>query len=319
MKRKLVLITCVLLGLSLLLTACGSGDKVRIGTAGKGGVYYNIGHALAGIYEDDYGMNTEAKETAGSAANLRLISEDYLQLALAQSDMVDDAYNATGSFLGQSPLKGYSAVAGLYTEVIQIVVLDSSDIQSPADLAGRTVSVGEAESGTQNNANQILLAYGLSSDMLNKVNMNYQKATEALRSGEIDAFFCTAGVQTEIIQILAESTPVRFLAIADDKANLLMETYGFYDRTEIPAGTYTGQAEAVPALGVESILLASDELSSDTVKKVTEGLFKHAAELNAEVPVKLKLSESTSVENITIPFHKGAAAYYKEKGITVTT
>ena len=317
MKKKLLLITCVLLGMSLILTGCGKGDKVRIGTAGEGGVYYTIGHALADIYEDDYGMNTEAKETAGSAANLRLISDDYLQLALAQSDMVDDAYNGKGSFNGEKALKGYSAVAGLYTEVIQIVVLDSSDIQSPLDLAGKTVSIGEADSGTQSNASQILLAYGLSSDMLTEVHMNYQEATEALRDGDIDALFCTAGVQTTIIEVLAGSIPVRFLPIEDEKADLLMETYGFYNRTEIPAGTYTGQEEAVPALGVESILLASDELSEDTVEKVTEGLFKHADELNEDVPVELNLSEENAVDNITIPFHKGAAAYYKGKGVTV--
>ena len=318
-KKKLTMFACILLGVSLLLTACGSGDKVRIGTAGKGGVYYTIGHDLADIYEDDYGMKTEPKETAGSAANLRLISEDYLQLALAQADMVNDAYYATGSFAGQKALKGYSAVAGLYTEVIQIVVLDSSPIQNPSDLAGKTVSVGEEESGTQSNASQILMAYGLSSEMLTKVNMNYQEATAALEKGEIDALFCTAGVQTAIIEKLAESTPVRFLGITDDKAQLLMDTYPFYNRTEIPAGTYEGQSEAIPALGVQSILIASNELSADTVKKITEGLFKHVDELNENAPVELKMTEEESAENITIPFHDGAAAYYEEKGIKVNS
>ena len=319
MKRKLLITSCVLLALSLILTACGRGEKVRIGTAGEGGVYYSIGHTLADIYRDDYGMNTEAKETAGSAANLRLISEDYLQLALAQSDMVNDAYYGTGSFTSESALKGYSAVAGLYTEVIQIVVLDSSEIQGPEDLAGKTVSIGEEESGTRNNASQILLAYGLSPDMLTEVNMDYQEATRALKDGKIDAFFCTAGVQTMIIEILAESVPIRFLPVADDKAALLMDTYGFYNRTEIPANTYTNQTEAVPALGVESILLASNEMSEDAVKKVTEGVFKHSNELNGAISVEMKLSEKTAVENITIPFHKGAAVYYKEKGIKVNT
>lgn len=319
MKKKLSLFICVLMGLSVVLTACGTGDKVRIGTAGEGGAYYAVGNELADILKKEYSMNTEAKETAGSAANLRLISEDYLQLALSQSDMIHDAYHATGSFTGQSALKGYSAIAGLYTEVVQIVVLDSSEIQSPADLVGKNVSVGEAESGTQSNASQILTTYGLSSEVMTKVNMNYQEATEALKSGEIDAFFCTAGVQTEIIEKLASSTAIRFLPIEDDKAELLMGTYGFYGRTEIPAGTYTGQEEAVPALGVESVLLASNELSSDTVKKITECVFKHADDLNEASPVELKLSESAAVKNITIPFHEGAAAYYEDLGIQVGT
>ena len=318
MKRKVSVFLCILLGLCLL-SSCVTGDKIRIGTAGEGGAYFSIGHELAAILADEYGLNTEAKETAGSAANLRLISEDYLQLALAQSDMTDDAWHGTGSFSGQKALTGYSAVAGLYTEVIQIVVKDESDIITPADLIGKVVSVGEAESGTQKNASQILQAYGLSSDVVMSVNMNYQEATEALKNSDIDAFFCTAGVQTEIIEELAQDVPIRFLAIDDEKAGLLMQTHGFYIRTEIPAGTYTGQEEAIPAIGVESILLASSALSADTVEKVTECLFRHADELNEASPVSLTLTEKTATENITIPFHEGAAAYYKDKGITVDT
>lgn len=318
-KKQMGVIICMLLGLSLILTACGSGEKVRIGTAAEGGAYFALGNEMAELFAKDYSMNTEAKETAGSAANIRLISEDYLQLALAQSDMLSDAYHATGSFTGEKALKGYSAVAGLYTEVVQMVVLDQSEIQTPADLIGKTVSMGEAESGTQNNASQILLAYGISPEMLTEKNLNYQDATDALKNGDIDAMFCTAGVQTEILEKLAKSTPVRFLAVEDDKAAVLMDTFGFYNRTEIPAGTYTGQKEAVPALGVESILIASDEMSVDAVEKITEGVFKHAEELNDAAPVEIHLSEKTSVEGITIPFHEGAAAYYKKQGIEVRT
>ena len=38
----------------------------------------------------------EVKTTAGSAANLRLLSDGYIQMAVAQTDLTNDAYERTG-------------------------------------------------------------------------------------------------------------------------------------------------------------------------------------------------------------------------------
>ena len=146
------------------LTACGQKDKLRIGTAGEGGNYNSLGHALSDtLGGEPYKISTEVKTTAGSAANIRLLSKDYLELAFAQSDVIDEMYYGT---LEEAAMKGFSAVAALYPEPVQIVVKADSQIVSVNDLAGKTVSVGEADSGTQKNAAQILQAYGLTSNML---------------------------------------------------------------------------------------------------------------------------------------------------------
>ena len=63
----------------------------------------------------------EVKTTAGSAANLRLLSDGYIQMAVAQMDLTNDAYERT--FLkNEKKHGGYSAVAALYTEACQVVV-----------------------------------------------------------------------------------------------------------------------------------------------------------------------------------------------------
>ena len=95
--------------------------------------------------------------------------------------------------------------------------------------------------------------------------------------------------------------------------------YGFYSETVIPAGTYKGQQKDVTTLAVQSVLLASDKVPEDTVYTITSALFKEKAALNSAVPVEFDLVEQNAVESITIPFHKGAASYYAECGITVAT
>ena len=66
---------------------------------------------------------------------------------------------------------------------------------------------------------------------------------------------------------------------------------------------------------MKAVLLASDKLSADTVKDITKILFENKQELQYALPVDISLDEKSAVEGITIPFHKGAVAYYEEYGM----
>ena len=316
LRRKTALIMAFLFVLAAL-TACGQKGRLRIGTAGEGGNYNSLGNALSQtLQKDPYKVNVEVKTTAGSAANIRLLSQDYLELALAQSDVIDEMYAGT---LNTQAMKGYSAIAALYPEPVQIVVRADSGITSVSDLAGKKVSVGEADSGTQKNAAQILQAYGLASNMLTVQNMTYAEAAKALGDGSIDAMFCTAGAPAQVITDLSGTTPVNLVSIQEQQSNLLTGAYGFYTGAVIPAGTYNGQDSDVTTLAVMSVLLASDKTPAETVYTITGALFKEKAALNEAVPVEFDLQEQKAVESVTIPFHPGAAQYYQECGITVQT
>ena len=91
MKKKFLLsVLCI--GLALL-SGCGNGkSNIRFGAAGIGGMYYSFASTFAGIVAgSDSGYTIEVKNTAGSEANLRLLSENYIQLAIAQNDLIYDA------------------------------------------------------------------------------------------------------------------------------------------------------------------------------------------------------------------------------------
>lgn len=314
--KKRILLSALLLA-ALLLSGCARTAEIRFGTADIGGTYYAYGSAVAQLTGNE-DVRFDVKNTAGSAANLRLLSEGYLQMAIAQSDIIDDAWNGRGAFEGQAR-KGYHAVASLYTEPCQIVVRADSDIQSVEDLRGRAVSVGEKESGVLLNAEQILLCCGLSFEMLQVQNLSYSAAAQALKNGEIDAFFCTAGAPTNAVSALAQEVPVRLLELEEGQMERLVETYGGYIECTVPAGTYPGQTEDVTAAGVRAVLLASDKMSADTVKTVVSGMFAQAEQLQFAVAADTPLTLENSGEGVTIPYHTGAAAFYKENGITVET
>lgn len=192
-----------------MLSGCGiKNEKIRFGSAGIGGMYYTFGNAFTELAsKENDKFNFEVKSTAGSAANIRLLSKNYIEMGIAQADLINDAYNGTGIFVS-TQCSGYKAIAALYPEACQIVVHNDSGINSIDDLLGKKVSIGESDSGTEQTANLILQLNGLSDKLVDTLNYDYTTAAGKLQSGEIDAFFCTAGLRTTIIEELAQQCPI---------------------------------------------------------------------------------------------------------------
>ncbi len=295
MKRILILAAALLLPLA----GCSNENELRVGTGNVGGTYYSYGTELVEVLKaENKALKFKVCETAGSAANIRLIADGYLQLAFAQSDMLWDAGNENN--------KGFSAVAGLYTEACQIVVPASSEIKSVSDLYGKRVSLGEEESGVLQNARQILFAYGIDESMTEAQYLSFTDSAEALKKGELDAFFCTAGTPTPAVYELSKECPIRLIPIDGPQAERIFKQYGGYTSCTVKAGTYVGQGEDVNTLAVKNVLVASDSLTEETVRDILEGVVAHTG-----------VSLDFATVDIPIGFHKGAVQYYVENGINV--
>ncbi len=316
MKKILALL---LVMMTVLLCSCSSnGDTIRFGAAGTGGIYNETANSIKSIADADGSLKIETKTTAGSAANVRLLSQNYLDAAIVQSDIAYDALNGENNFEKSGTLEGYSAVAGLFTEACHIVVREDSDIKSVDDLLGKTVSIGEEESGSELNAKQILSAYGLNEKMVKEKNLNYAEAATQLKNGDIDAAFFTLGLNATVVEELSKQCKIRLIGIDDATAKKLKNTYSYVDCT-IPKDTYNGQSDEVSTVAVKAVLIVNDRLSTGDVKKLTKLVFDNAQELQLTVSADVDITTEKAVDGVKIPFHKGAAEYYAEKGITVKT
>ncbi|MBR1804830.1 MAG: TAXI family TRAP transporter solute-binding subunit [Selenomonadaceae bacterium] len=310
----------LLLPIIALCFGCGSdtaNKNLRFGTGGTGGMYYAYGTELAKmISTDGKTRSLDVKTTAGSAANLRLLHEKFLDLAIVQSDTLSNAVNGLGVFAAIGEGSGYAAVAGLYTEACQIVVAKNSDIKTVNDLVGKKVSVGERESGVLQNAEQILLAHGLTFEMLEPQYLSFADAAVALEKNQIDAFFITAGAPTSAVAELAAKKEIRLLSIAEEIQNNMMKLYKGYTRCTIPAGSYPNQTSDVQTIGVKAVLVASTDLKDDEVAYLTEFIFRNANTLPHNSGDK-KLDTKYAVADIPASFHAGAAKYYDTQGVKV--
>lgn len=296
-----------------LLCSCGEAPVLRLGTGNTGGIYYAYGSTLREL--DESGI--EVKKTAGSQANMRLMNEGFLDLAIVQSDVLADAAGGSGEFVS-TPVSGVRAVAGLYYEAFHLIVRSDSGIESIADLKGRTLSVGEEGSGVSKNAEYLFTSAGLPFSSVETVNLSYTESAQALESGSIDAFLAVLGTPSAVVSELFESGSVRILPLDERTVSAMTSIYDGYYAMSIPAGTYRGQTEDIPTIGVKAVLTADSRVSGSDIRTLTELLFKNGGSIRYSVSMP-EPDIDFAVTDIPCAFHEGAAEYYQSVGITVST
>ena len=337
MKKVFSLILA--LGLIASLTACGGGNasgnetgdsapaastaKLRFVTGGESGTYYAFGSVIAQHATNNTDVSVTGLVGNGSKSNVEELADGNAELAFCQSDVMAYAYNGTNLF--ESPIDCFSTVAALYMEDVQIVTTDPS-IKTVADLAGKNVSVGAAGSGVYFNAVDILSAYGLgdldADGKFTKINATYQSfgdSADSLKDGKIDAAFVVAGAPTTAITDLSTSKQAYLVSMDAKHIAKLQETSPYYAAATIPAGTYSGMDADTTTVSVLSVVLANNSVSEDDVYNFTKSLFD-GAQNNADAHAKYKELDLETATSITsVPYHAGAAKYFKEQNVEVPT
>lgn len=286
--KRAVIRLMALCMVTMLLTGCGDKkEKVRIGTGNESGNYYSYAMNLSDKVPDDADYQVTVKSTAGSQANLRLISDGYLEMALVQSDALADALAGEGAF--DEPLTGFHTVSGLYKESCQLVVRADSDIKSVYDLKGKKVSLGEEDSGVLKNAGDILRCADIDSKDFEAFYYSYSDSAKALADGELDAFFVTASYPTTAIVDINSDAGVRIVPLDAAIVRRLLKDDA-YSSITIPAGTYEGQEEDVETICVTAVLIASDDLDKNIEEAILGILKDNGDELN-EISFGVKAKE----------------------------
>ena len=217
----------------------GTGDSrnLRFVTGGESGTYYAFGSVIAQHATNNAGVNVVGLAGNGSQSNVQELVDGTAYLAFCQSDVMAYAYNGTNLF--ETKMEGFSTVAALYMEQVQIVTTDPS-IQTVADLAGKAVSIGAPGSGVYFNAVDVLGAYGLTENDIKPTYQSFGDSADALKNGQIDAAFIVAGAPTTAVTDLATTKDVYLVSLDEEHINKLLETSDYYAKTVIAKDVYFG-------------------------------------------------------------------------------
>ena len=304
----------ILAGMSTMTAAAA--ENLTLATGGTTVTYYAVGGVMATVLNPVLeNSSITVTSTGASKANIQLIDDEDANLGIVQNDVMYYAYSGTDLFEDEGAYDTFAAVAGLYDETVQIVTTDSS-IQTVADLAGKTVSVGDAGSGVEFNAKQILAAYDLSFDDIKVVNASFGDSADSLKDGKIDAAFVVAGAPTTAVVDLSTVKDISLVQLDEEHIEKLQQNYDFYTKTVIPEGTYTGVGDAT-TVSVRATLIASVDTDEEVIYELLKAMFDNQEALIAGHAKFEFLNLEDAVKGISVPFHAGAVKYYGEQGIEV--
>ena len=301
-----------------------------IGTGGTAYTYYPVGGVIANAISKPPGSRecgkggscgvdgliASAVSSRGSLDNVNAILSGLRNSGFAQSDVAYWAFTGTGTMEGKPPAKDLRTIAALFAEHIHLVALADSGINSVADLKGKRVSLDEPGSGTYVDAKLILGANGLSTDDLTAEALKGNAASEALRNGKIDAFFVVAGYPTGSLVELASAAKIKLVPIDGAGAKALVDKYGFFSSSDIPAGTYEG-VDKTPTVAVGAQWFTSAKEDEELIYKITKALWnKESRKLLDVGHAKGKtITLETALSGVGVPLHPGAERFYKEAGL----
>ncbi|HAV09628.1 MAG TPA: immunogenic protein [Rhodobacteraceae bacterium] len=319
--------------LSAGLVGAASAQELKfftIGTGGTAATYYPVGGVIANAISNPPGSRAcdeggscgvpgliaSAVSSRGSVDNVNAIVSGLRNSGFAQSDVAYWAYTGTGTMAGQPPAADLRAIAALFPEHIHLVALADSGINSVADLKGKRVSLDEPGSGTFVDANLILEANGLTEGSFTAEALKPDAASDALRNGQIDAFFFVGGYPTGAIVELASAVKIKLVPIAGPGAEALISKYGFFSASDIPEGAYEGVGTTTTvAVGAQWITSAKEDEA--LIYDITKALWNAKTRVLLDVGhAKGKsITAETALDGIGIPLHPGAERFYKEAGM----
>ena len=157
MKKVLSLILA--LAMVFALAACGEKQPSNDGNTdgdkpARGNVIMTFGTADTGgsqVWTNNVqGVKCNTQTSTGSFQNCQDVSTGEVDVAVATSDVVLNAYNGTGKFADIGKLDNLRVIGAVYTSVLSGVALKSSGLTYIHDLLGKRVAVGPAASATEN-------------------------------------------------------------------------------------------------------------------------------------------------------------------------
>jgi TRAP transporter TAXI family solute receptor len=286
--------------------------SVTLGTASVGGTYFVYGQAWASLVGEKIGLQINTQQTQGPNQNLLLVQGKQVELGMVTMGVALQAWNGQGEWTRGQQMRDVRALFPMYDTPFHFVALRRSGITSVAQLAGKRVGVGP-RAGTPGTYFPLMFqALGVQ----NVTVRNGQAADmgSQLGDGLIDCFAFAAGLPIPNFSELSASQDVVFFGYTADEVAKLRAAMPELSPATIPQATYPKMTKDDMTVGLFNFAIAHrtvpDSLAYAIVKAVHENqdaMIKGHAAAKETVPANLS-------KNTFLPFHPGAARYYREKG-----
>jgi TRAP transporter TAXI family solute receptor len=302
---------------ALALAGGASAAEVRMMTGPQAGFWVPLGGQLKDAWEKAVtGLNVQALPGAG-IANVRGIQEGKADVGFGNTITTADAVAGTGEAPLDKKHDKVCNVATLYPQYFQLVVTADSGINTLKDLKGKGFATQVKGNTGELIARHVLKVSGYTyNDVKASFTNSYSDSVEQMKDNRMHAFALGTGIPASSLMDLASAREIKLVDMAEIYEPM-RKINPAYKLVTIPKGTYPKQDKDVQVIGYYTHVIAACSLPEDTVYKMTSAILSKKGDMASVYKELAKLTPEVMAQDIGVPFHAGAAKWYKEKGIAV--
>ena len=254
-------------------------------------------------------------QTPGAGiANIRGVDEGKAQIGLANSSTTVDGIEGRKPY--PKKVTKVCQVANLYPQYFQVVALKDSNIKSFKDLKGKSLVTQPKGNTAEILTSTVLELNGMNYQSLARTNFQaaYTDAVSLMKDGHAQVFTLGTTAPASAVMDLASARDVALVPVDDATMGKLKKMNPGYNKLIIKAGTYPKQDTDVPVIGYSTHIVAACDLPEQTVYQMTKTMAANVDSMAAVVKAISGITPKDMALDIGVPFHKGAAKFYKEAG-----
>jgi TRAP transporter TAXI family solute receptor len=303
-------------GLAIALATAAPAAELKFMTGPQGGSWIPLGGQLKDLWEKAVpGLAVQQSPGAG-IANVRAVEEGKTDIGIGNSISTVDAVAGKAPF--NKPHKNVCNIATLYPQYYQFVVAADSGINSVKDLKGKGVTTQQKGNTGELITQQILQVNGLTYNDVKASFVSYTDSVNQMKDGHAVAFGLGTTIPAGAVMDVAASRDIKVLDLSANLQDMRKLNPG-YTLVTIPKGTYPKQDKDIKVIGYATHIVASCKIPADTAYTMTKTIAQNVGSLTSVVKAISGLNPKMMAEDIGVPFHPGAAKFYKEAGLTVVT
>jgi uncharacterized protein len=309
MKRKLLA-----LAVGAVIAAPAAAQQVTFMTGPQGGSWIPLGGALKGMWEKSV-PGLQITQTPGAGiANIRGVDEGKAHIGLGNSNST--VLGVQGEKPYPKKVTNVCQVANLYPQYFQVVALKDAGVKSLKDLKGKSLVTQPKGNTGELLTEQVLKLNGMSYQSLAKANFQagYNDAVSMMKDGHAQVFTLGTTAPASAVMDLASARDVELVPVDDATFNAVKKANAGHNKLIIKAGTYPKQDKDVPVIGYSTHIVAACDLPENTVYQMTKAMAQNVDAMAAVVKAIEGITPKDMALDIGVPFHKGAAKFYKESG-----
>jgi TRAP transporter TAXI family solute receptor len=297
-----------------LFAAPAAAQQVTFMTGPQGGSWIPLGGALKNMWEKSIPGLSITQTPGAGIANVRGVDEGKAHIGIGNSSTTVDGVEGRKPY--PKKVTKVCQVANLYPQYFQVVALQGANVNSYQDLKGKSLVTQPKGNTAEAVTEMVLKINGMSYQSLARANFQaaYTDAVSLMKDGHAEVFTLGTTAPASAIMDLASARDVKLVPV-DDKTMAEMKKFNpGYNKLIIKAGTYPKQDKDVPVIGYSTHIVAACDLPEQTVYQMTKTMAQNVPAMAAVVKAIEGITPKDMALDIGVPFHKGAAKFYKEAG-----